>query len=158
MALVTHDILLRGIRREEVFEWLGDVGNQKRILEGAFDDMKETGPGSFDLTLNTPVKTRVVGYQFAGLDDSHGGRRVLVKTSGKRTTGSLHYSLRTMKPSTNTLVTLHMDFDPGGPIGEAIYSALIRDKLEAATGKVLENLGRIIPRTVGSAAQGDGGD
>ncbi len=154
MAVLTTDIMLRGIRREEVFDWLGDVGNQRRILEGAFDDMKELSPGTWELTLKTPIKTRVMTYTFIGMDDSHGGRRVKVETSGKRFVGQLHYSLRTLKPSTNTLVTLHMDFDPGGPgpLGALIFDNLVRKNLETACAKVLEHLGEKIPRTVGSAA------
>ena len=154
MAVLTKDIMLRGIRREEVFDWLGSTDNQRRILEGAFDGFKELGAGHYELTLKTPIKTRVMTYRFTGMDDSHGGRRVQVETSGKRFAGQYHYSLRTLKPSTNTLVTLHMDFDPGGPgpLGDVIFDKLVRPQLEASCGKVLENLSDMIPRTVGSGA------
>lgn len=156
MAVLTTDIMLRGIRREEVFDWLGDVNNQRKILEGAFDAMKEIAPGHWEFTLKTPIKTRVMTYRFTGMDDSHGGRRVQVETSGKRFAGQLHYSLRTLKPSTNTLVTLHMDFDPGGPgpLGEVIFDNFVRKNLEVSCAKVLENLSEKIPRTVGSGAGG----
>ena len=154
MAVLTTDIMLRGIRREEVFDWLGDVNNQRKILEGTFDEMKELAPGHWEFTLKTPIMTRVMTYRFTGMDDSHGGRRVQVETSGKRFAGQLHYSLRTLKPSTNTLVTLHMDFDPGGPgpLGELIFDNFVRKNLEVALAKVLENLSDKIPRTVGSGA------
>lgn len=154
MAVLTKDIMLRGIRREEVFDWLGSTDNQRRILEGAFDGFKELGAGHYELTLKTPIKTRVMTYRFVSLDDSHAGRRIVCETSGKRFAGQYHYSLRTLKPSTNTLVTLHMDFDPGGPgpLGDVIFDKLVRPQLEAACGKVLENLSEKIPRTVGSGA------
>lgn len=154
MAVLTTDIMLRGIKRDEVFDWLGEVANQKRILEGAFDGFVEKSPGHYELSLNTPVKKRTLTYKVAGNDDSHAGRRVLVDTSGKRFEGKLNYSLRTLKPSTNTLVTMHMDFDPGGPgpLGDVIFDKFVRANLEAAFVKVLENLSNIIPRTSGSGA------
>lgn len=156
MAVLTKDIMLRGIRRDEVFEWLRSTDNQRLILDGAFDAMKELGPGHYELTLKTPVKTRVMTYRFVSMDDSHAGRRVVCETSGKRFAGGYHYSLRTLKPSSNTLVTLHMDFDPGGPgpLGGLIFDKLVRPQLEAACAKVLEKLSEKIPRTVGSGAAG----
>ena len=157
MAVLTTDILLRGIRRDEVFEWMGDTGNQRKILDGAFDEIKELGPGQYDLVFTAPVKKRTLGYRFTGLDDSHAGRRVLVTTSGKRTTGQMSFSLRTMKPSSNTLVTLHMDI-PTNMIEGAIFDNLVRKPLELCCVKVLENLSNIIPRTVGSAAGKDGAE
>lgn len=157
MAVLTTDIMLRGIKRDEVFDWLGDLANQKRIIEGAFDGFLEKGPGHYELTLNTPVKKRTMTYRSAGADDAHAGRRVLVDTTGKRFEGKLHYSLRTLKPSSNTLVTMHMDFNPGGPgpLGDLIFDRFVRKNLEAAFVKVLENLSNIIPRTSGSSASAD---
>lgn len=160
MAVLTKDIMLRGIRRDEVFEWLGETSNQKRILEDAFDGFKELGAGHYELSLNTPVKKRVMTYQFTAKDDSHQGRRIVVHTSGKRFEGDLHFSLRTMKPSTNTLVTMHMDFSTGGPgpLGDVIFDRFVREVLEAKFAKTLENLSDRIPRTVGSGAAGKSED
>jgi hypothetical protein len=146
MAVLTTDILLRGIKRDQVFDWLGDPENHRRILEGAFEGMKVVGPGQFELTFTAPVKKRTLGYRFSGLDDSHAGRRANVVTTGKRMEGELHYSLRTMKPSSNTLVTLHMDVPTGG-IDAVIFDNFVRKPLEASFVKILDNLSRIIPRT-----------
>ena len=81
-----------------------------------------------------------------GRDDSHGGRRVLCKTEGKRLGGSLHYSLRTMKPSTNTLLTVHLDYDPGRVLGALLDQAILRKDLEAALRQICANAARAVPR------------
>ena len=146
MAVITSDILLEGVRRDDAFEWLGDADNHRRILEGAFDDVKQTGAGQFDLTIRTAPRPRVMTYAFQSKDDSHGGRRVLVETGGKRTRGKLHYSLRTMKPSSNTLVTIHMDYDPGAVLGALLDATTLRGALEGCLKKILENVSREIPR------------
>jgi hypothetical protein len=59
----------------------------------------------------------------------------------------MSYSLRTMKPSTNTLVTLHLDYDAGGLLGELVNRAGLMAGIEAGMKKVLENLARSYPRT-----------
>ena len=141
MAVLTTDILLEGIRRDAVFEWLGDPNNHRHILAGVFPDVIENQTGDFTLSFQAPAgRKRSMGYHFDKKDDSHGGRRVLVKTTGKRTTGKLHYSLRTMKPSTNTLVTLHLDYNPGGLLGSLIDSAALRQSLEGYMKSMLTNL------------------
>lgn len=146
MAIVTTDILLEGIRRDAVFKWLSDPSNHTSIVDGAFSSCKVNAPGDYVLTVKGAGKTRELGYQFDRPDDSHGGRRVLVKTTGKRFEGSLNYSLRTMKPSTNTLVTLHMDYDPGSGLGLLLDRAGINEQLEAGCKRILETLSRAIPR------------
>lgn len=146
VPVITTDILLEGVRRDAVFDWLGDVAHHRLILEGAFDGLSEIEPGRYKLVLRIPPRAHTMTYHFLERDDSHGGRRVLVETGGRRTTGKLHYSLRTMKPSTNTLVTLHMDYDPGRLIGAALDAVVLRKKLERCFDKVLENLSREIPR------------
>ncbi len=146
MAVTTADILLEGIRRDNVFEWLSEPANHDVLVEGAFDKVDRKGPGSYELTVSGPFKKRVMGYDFDHADDTHGGRRVHVTTSGKRTVGVLHYSLRTMKPSTNSLVTVHMDYDPGSMLGQVIDSQGLNGALEGCLKKILENLSREIPR------------
>ena len=146
MAIVTTDILIEGKRRDDVFEWLGDPANHAVFLDGAFDGFAENAPGDFTLQVTAAGKTRALGYRFDRSDDSHGGRRVLVETTGKRFRGQLHYSLRTMKPSRNTLVTLHMDYDPGGGLGFLLDRAGLNEHLEACAKRALENLGRVMPR------------
>jgi hypothetical protein len=85
-----------------------------------------------------------MGYRFESKDSSHSGRRVLVVTTGKRTAGKMHYSLRTMKPSTNTMVTLHMDYAPGSVLGQLLDSAGLRTALEDKLKAILANLEREI--------------
>lgn len=148
MAVITTDILLEGVGRETAFAWLCVPANHKVLLEGAFDGMVEEGGGAYTLTVATPMRRRQMRYRFEQPDDSHGGRRVLVSTSGKRFEGKLSYSLRTMKPSTNTLVTLHLDFDPG-PAGALALRLGLEDRLRAALVRCLEALARAVPRGAG---------
>ena len=144
MAVITTDILIEGIRRDDVLEWIGNRDHHERMLAGAFDGMKVKAPGEFDLTLKTNPLPRTLSYTFDHVDNEHGGRRVHVKTAGRRLDGKIHYSLRTMKPALNTLVTLHADYDTGGPLGGIIDSAIIRKRLEDGFKKILENLQREI--------------
>jgi len=146
MAIITKDILLTGIRRDDVFAWLGDPANHDALVNGAFDSVSGSG-GDYEVTLTTPGRKRAMGYRFRSQDDEHGGRRILVDTIGKRTTGQINYSLRTMKPSTNTLVTIRMDYSPGGPLGNIVNSVGLADALESALSRLLENLARVIPRS-----------
>lgn len=145
MAIITKDILLTGIRRDDVFEWLGNPANHDAIVNGAFDTVSGSG-GNYEVTLSTPGRKRTMGYRFNAKDDSHSGRRVIIDTSGKRTKGQLNYSLRTTKPSTNTLVTARMDYSPGGALGGLVNSAGLADALESGLGRMLENLARAIPK------------
>ena len=87
-----------------------------------------------------------MGYRFVSADESHGGRRIIIETTGKRVAGKMHFSLRTMKPSTNTLVTLHLDYNPGGPLGSVINAAGLRTALNDGLIKMLQNLGEVLPR------------
>jgi hypothetical protein len=143
MAIITKDILLTGIRRDDVFEWLGDPKNHDAVVEGAFDAVSGGG-GVYELSLSTPGRKRTLGYRFKAKDDSHGGRRVLVDTTGKRTKGQINYSLRTMKPSTNTMVTLRMDYSPGGALGGFVNSSGLSAALDSGLGRMLENLAKAI--------------
>ena len=144
MAVITRDVLVRGMKRDDVLDWLGEPANHAQILEGAFDDVVEDGTNSWRLTLACQDKKRTFTYRFESVDDSHGGRRVLCSTDGKRVKGKLHYSLRTMKPSTNTMITLHADYDPGGMLGRAIDSMSVRPALEDAWQKAVDNLERAL--------------
>jgi carbon monoxide dehydrogenase subunit G len=144
MPVITTDVLIEGIRRDDVFTWLSDPDNHDRFLAGAFDEVAREGDRSWALTLNIPPRSRRIGYEVLEPDDSHGGRRVLCRTTGKRTAGRLNYSLRTMKPSSNTLVTLHADYESGGLLGSALDMAIIRKSLESRYQTVLDNLAREI--------------
>ena len=145
MAIITKDILLTGIRRDDVFEWMGDPVNHDLIVAGAFDTVSGSA-GHYELGLTTPGKKRTMSYRFKSKDDSHGGRRILVDTAGKRTQGQLNFSLRTMKPSTNTLVTIRMDYSPGGALGGLVNSAGLAQALESGLARMLENIAASIPK------------
>lgn len=140
MSVITTDVLIEGIRRVDVLEWLSNADVHERILQGAFDEVRRVDARNWELTLNLAPKKRVIGYHLDEVDESHGGRRVLCHTTGKRTSGSLHYSLRTMRPSTNTLVTLHTDYDPGQVLGQLYDGLVMREALEQRWKRVLENL------------------
>lgn len=146
MAVITTDILLEGIRRDDVFEWLGDPASHQALLEGALDDLHKLDDNTYEGKLRSKPVARPLRYVFDRKDDSHGGRRVLCRTEGRRVAGSLHYSLRTMKPSTNTLLTVHLDYQPGRIIGALLDSAILRGDLEAALKRIASNASAIIPR------------
>ena len=146
MAIITKDILLTGVKREDVFDWLGEPTNHDHIVNGAFDSINGSH-GQYELGFQTPGRKRVMGYRFASKDDGHGGRRIIIETDGKRTRGKLNFSLRTMKPSTNTLVTIRMDYKPGGAIGELINSSGLSAALETGIRRILDNLERVAPRS-----------
>ena len=109
--------------------------------------MKRTSDKTWDLTVNTTPKKRVITYTFDRLDTDHRGRRVLCVTSGRRVEGTWNYSLRTPRASNNTLVTLRMDYEPGGLLGRVVDSAGLRQALDVALAKVLENLQRELYNT-----------
>ena len=142
MPVITTDILLEGQRRDDVLEWLSKAENHARLVEAAFTGVKANGPGDWTVTFQAGLLPRTMGYRFERVDQEHGGRRVHVHTSGKRVDGTLHYSLRTMKPSTNTLVTLHHDYSSGGPLGAMLDASGIRAGLEKAWRAVLEQVKR----------------
>jgi hypothetical protein len=145
MAIITTDLLLTGVRRDDVFEWLGDPAHHDAILNGAFDSVSGSG-GVYELGLSTLGRKRTMGYKFQSKDDSHGGRRVIIQTTGKRTEGRLNFSLRTMKGSTNTLVTIRMDYSPGGPLGGLVNSSGLAAALESGLQRMLQNLEAAVPR------------
>ena len=142
MSVVTTDILIEGIRRKDVMEWFGDPNHHDAILQDAFDEVRRTSDKTWDLTVKTTPKKRVFTYTFDRLDTDHRGRRVLCTTSGRRVKGTWNYSLRTPRASNNTLVTLRMDYEPGGLMGRVVDSAGLRQALDVALTKVLENLQR----------------
>jgi len=139
MPVITTDVLLKGIKRDEAFEWLSQPSNHGLILKGAFDEVSSKGGNEWEVVMNAPPRPRKMGYIFGKPDDSHSGRRVLCTTTGKRTKGKLHYSLRTMKPNTNTMLTIHMDYNPGGMLGSLVNSSLVQNRLETGLKRMAEN-------------------
>jgi len=140
MSVITTDTLLEGVRRDDVLAWLSSPAHHERLLQGAFDGMTVSGDGRYTLTVKVPPRTREMSYTFERVDEEHGGRRVHVALGGRRTTGKLHYSLRTMKPAANTLVTLHVDLDGHGILDRLAEMSGLRTRLEAGFAKVLDNL------------------
>ena len=147
MAVVTTDVIIQGTRREDLKDWFDDPDHHDRILQGAFDSVERKDDRTWVLTLKAVPLKRVITYHFDRLDRDHRGRRVLCSTSGHRVEGKLHYSLRTPRASKDTLVTLHMDYEPGGLFGRVIDSGGMREGLEQALTKVLANLQRELNAT-----------
>jgi hypothetical protein len=146
MPVITTDILIEGVRRDDVLEWLAMPGNHAVLLDGAFPTVTPGDPGCFTLGVKAGPLTRTFEYRFDHVDQEHGGRRVHVRTVGKRVEGTLHYSLRTMKPSTNTLVTLHHDFSTGTVLGAVLEQVGLRAGLEAGWRHCLAQLQRAMAR------------
>ena len=144
MSVLTTDILIEGIRRDDVLAWLSDPAHHGILLEGAFDGLTQAGPGAWTATLATGPRRREMTYTFDHLDEEHGGRRVHVTLGGRRTNGRLHFSLRTEKPAANTRVTLHADLENGGVLGMIAEWAGLRERLDRAFRTMLENLKRTI--------------
>lgn len=144
MSVITTDILITGMRRDDVFAWLSDPDHHDHIVSGAFADSMRGTTKEWTLEVAVPGRPRKMGYHFIRADESHGGRRVIIETSGKRVAGKMHYSLRTMRPSVNTLVTLHMDYSPGGALGSVLNAAGLRTALEKGMAQMLENLARAL--------------
>ena len=120
------------MRRDDVLAWLSEPANHRRIVEGAFDGVNETGPGQLVLDVKSPPRPRTIKYTFERVDDDHGGRRIHVKLEGRHVNGKLHYSLRTQKPSTNTLVTVHADLFGNGYLLALAESLGLKPRLERA--------------------------
>lgn len=151
MSVLTCDILVEGVRRDDVLTVLSDPARHARFLDGAFDGLTAEGPGRYTLTVKTPGRSREMSYRFERVDEEHGGRRVHVSLDGRRTKGVLHYSLRTQKPSTNTLVTLHADIDSGGFLGQLAEMAGLRERLDKGFRVILENIKREVVAAYPSA-------
>ncbi len=144
MPVLTSDILIEGIRRDPIMAWLGEARNQARILEAAFDRVLQTGECTWEVSFTAGPLPRSMGYELLGADDAHGGRRVRCQTSGRRTAGDLTFSLRSVKPAGNTMVTLHHDYQAGRLLGPMLDMAIAREALQASWQRVLENLQREI--------------
>ncbi|MBN1337110.1 MAG: SRPBCC family protein [Deltaproteobacteria bacterium] len=140
MPVITHDVTIGGLRRDAVYAWLGEPGNHLHLLEGAFRHVQPRGVGVFEIEIGIPMAGGRLTYEIAGQDGSHGGRRVHVRLTGPRITGRLHWSLRTAKPSTDTLVTLHVDYEPTGSLWRVADALLMRRRLEEAWQRMADGL------------------
>lgn len=146
MAVITVDTLVEGVRRDDVFAWLSDPSHHEQLVRAGFDEVETVGPGVFRAVLRMPGRPIGVEYRFEKADDTHGGRRVLVHLGGKRTAGEMHWSLRTMKPSTNTLVTLHADYKSGRVLGPILDALFLQKALEKGMSAMLDAVQRDLPR------------
>ena len=140
MPVITTDTLLKGVRREEAFVWMSDFSNHINFLSRAFSVQPTSKPEMLNLELSTKLKKRTLGYELLARDNSHGGRRIKIKLSGKRTSGNLNYSLRTMKPSSNTLLTIHLDYSAGNALGVLIAELSLNHALEKSFKQVAEDI------------------
>ena len=120
MTVLTRDILVEKLRRDVVFEWLANFSVHADFLKAGFPNLEILNQDTLSLPFSGGWKSRTLTYRFIKADDNFAGRRIQIETDGKRLNGHLHYSLRTMKPSTDTLVTLHMDYDPGSILGKVL--------------------------------------
>ena len=149
MSVITRDILLEGYRRKDVFEWMSKPANHERMLAGSFDEVKASGTSSWEVMVDARPVARPLGYVFESADSSHRGRRILCRTTGRRTEGKLNYSLRTPRGSNNTLVTLHADYDPGRLVGKLLDTSGLRQALEIHYQAMLDTLGTEVNRDLG---------
>ena len=140
MPVLTCDILIEGIQRDALFEKLCSVQTHIAVLKRSNVFSKEIATDQLELTLSCRFKNRRIGYIIEKRDDEHGGRRIRIKTTGKRSGGLLSYSLRTMKPSRNTLVTLTWDYNSGGVLGGAIDVLSLRESYTQFLKEVLTSL------------------
>ena len=147
MSVITADILLTNARRDEVFDWLGNPANHPSFLNNIFTSVRETEKNSFELSLQAGFKKRTFSYVFEEKDDRHGGRRIKIRTVGKRAEGVISYSLRTMKPSRNTLLTITWDYSAGTNLGFVLNHFSIQQVYFEHLKKILKEIDRIYPRT-----------
>jgi len=139
MTVLTRDILVQGLRRDDVFEWLANFAVHQEFLLAGFPALQVVDENTLSLPFTGGWKERTLMYRFVEADDNFAGRRIQIATDGKRLKGHLHFSLRTMKPSTDTMVTLHMDYDTGSLLGKVLEQD-INQQLAAAFVKSLQVL------------------
>jgi len=141
MPVITCDVTLHDVDRDTTFAWLREPENHRSVLEGAFSRVECVGAGVFELDLALTAKlSHKLCYEFVRFDEEHGGRRIHVRTLGRRVKGTLRYSLSPAKPGTDTLVTLHLDYSPGRVLGLLVDRLMLRQALEGASHSMLQNL------------------
>lgn len=138
MPVMTKDILLKDVRRDDLFEWLGNMENHISFLKSAAKEVHQKSPTELTLTIESKFKSRQVGYILKKKDDEHGGRRVRIETTGKRSSGLLSYSLRTMKPSRNTMLTITWDYKSGSLLGIALEQFSLQESYDLFLSIILQ--------------------
>ena len=140
MPVMTKDILLEDVRRDDLFEWLGNIENHISFLKGAAKEVQNKSSTELSITIASKFKSREMGYILKKKDDEHGGRRVRIETTGKRSSGLLSYSLRTMKPSRNTMLTITWDYKSGSILGVALEQLSLHDSYETFLVSILHHI------------------
>ena len=93
MTVLTRDILVEGLRRDVVFEWLANFSVHADFLKAAFPILEVLSQDTLSLPFSGGWKSRVLTYRFLEADDKFAGRRIQIETDGKRLKGHLHFSL-----------------------------------------------------------------
>lgn len=140
MPVMTKDILLENVRRDDLFEWLGNLENHISFLNHASKSVVQQSSTELTITIGSKFKSRQMGYILKKKDDEHGGRRVRIETTGKRSAGLLSYSLRTMKPSRNTMLTVTWDYQIGSLLGMLLDPLSLQESYDGFIQKILENI------------------
>lgn len=141
MSVITCDAVVRDMDSDAVFAWLKVPDHHRVLLEGAFVRVESVGVGVYELEL--PLTSRLshrLCYEYVRWEEEHGGRRVHVRMLGRRVPGMLRYSLSTAQPSSDTLVTLHLDYKPGRALGLLVDRLMLRQALERALQAMMANL------------------
>ncbi len=141
MPVITRDITVDSVGRDELFAWLREPEHHRRILDGAFASVQSVGQGVFELQLplSGSLSHRLC-YELERFDQEHGGRRVWVRTLGRRVKGTLRYSLTSLGGGAGTRVTLHLDYSPGRALGILVDRLMLRQALERASDAMLQNM------------------
>jgi hypothetical protein len=145
MPVITRDAIIPGPTAEATFAWLSEPSHHATLASGAFAAVTERGPGVLELTLAIgPGFSLRLDYAVDRSECEHGGRRVHVRIRGRRTRGALRFSLRPAHPGPATLATLHLDYEPGHLLGMVVDRLLLRQALEGACDRLLQNLARLV--------------
>ena len=139
MPVLTCDILIENLHKDALFEWLGNLQNHIPFLAHAFDSVVQN-PESFMLAISTPIKTYYLEYALDKKDDEYSGKRIRIKTMGKRGSGQMNFSLRTMKPSRNTMLTITWDYSPGSVLGFLLNKAFFEDIYMKAIQDIVQHI------------------
>ena len=149
MPVITTDVLLEQVKRDDAYEWLCDFECHRQFLYATFSIVSDNEISKDKLTLSYDggFKNRQMEYVLSERDENHGGRRIKIALSGKRTTGYVKYSLRTLKPSSNTMLTIHMDYQSTGVVGWLINKIALQQDLEEHWKRVGQAIVQIMPKS-----------
>ena len=149
MPVITTDILLDRVKRDDAYEWLCNFQHHRQFLYATFSIVSDNDISEDRLTLSYEggYKNRQMEYVLLERDENHGGRRIKIAVSGKRTNGIVKYSLRTLKPSSNTMLTIHMDYQSKGFLDWMINKTALQKDLEEHWKRVAQEIVTIMPKS-----------